>query len=317
MEERAAPRLLTIGQLSETGVPVRTIRFYSDTRFAGAALVEPAARTARGYRLYDREAAARLEFVRTLRDLGIDLPTIARVLAKQVTVAEVARGHADALEAAVRVIRLRQAVLRAVAARGGDWMEMELMHRLARLDATQRRQILDGYLEGVFGGLDGELSGRETFEQMMRSAFPELPAEPTPGQVEAWVRLVAPMQDEGFVARCRQMAEHAAAKRAQLSEERFARDQAAYASILAPESQKAYLEGLDPAGADGRVRAQQLLAAWAEATGAPAAEARAQLLETLELYSDRRVDRFWELVAVVAGRPRPRRGLPRTIPCSG
>jgi DNA-binding transcriptional MerR regulator len=82
MEDRAARRLLTIGQLSElTGVPVRTIRFYSDAVHGGTPLVAPATRSPAGYRLYDVEAAARLELVRTLRDLDIDLPTIARVLA--------------------------------------------------------------------------------------------------------------------------------------------------------------------------------------------------------------------------------------------
>ena len=46
MNNRAARRLLTIGQLSElTGVPVRTIRFYSDTLHAGAPIVEPVTRS--------------------------------------------------------------------------------------------------------------------------------------------------------------------------------------------------------------------------------------------------------------------------------
>ena len=41
--------LFTIGQLAgRTGVPTRTIRFWSD-----AGLVPPAARSSHGYRLYD------------------------------------------------------------------------------------------------------------------------------------------------------------------------------------------------------------------------------------------------------------------------
>lgn len=111
---RTEPRLLTIGQLSElTGVPVRTIRFYSDSLADGRTLLEPALRSPSGYRLYEVEAAARLELIRTLRELGIGLPTIARVLARELTVAEVAHAQADALEATVRTLRLRQAVKRA------------------------------------------------------------------------------------------------------------------------------------------------------------------------------------------------------------
>ena len=64
--------LLSIGELaSRTGLPVRTIRFYSD-----AGVVPPADRTEAGYRLYGPDALARLGLVRTLRDLGVDLATI-------------------------------------------------------------------------------------------------------------------------------------------------------------------------------------------------------------------------------------------------
>jgi DNA-binding transcriptional MerR regulator len=305
MEDRAARRLLTIGQLSElTGVPVRTIRFYSDAVHGGTPLVAPVTRSPAGYRLYDVEAAARLELVRTLRDLDIDLPTIARVLAREVSVAEVARTHADALEVTVKVIRLRQAVLRAVAARDSDWTEMELMHRLAKLDAAERQRILDGYLDRVFGGLDFEESGRGDFERMMRTAFPELPEDPTAEQVEAWVELVSLIQDDDFIARCRLMAEHGAAKRARMDDEQWQRDQAAFGTVLVVGAVEAYDEGIDPVSAEGRARVQQLADAWAEAAGVPdGPQARKELLANLEVYLDRRVNHFWELVAAVAGRP--------------
>ena len=174
-----AHTLLTIGQLSElTGVPVRTIRFYSDSLPDGRTLLEPALRSPSGYRLYEIEAAARLELIRTLRDLGIDLPTIAKVLARELTVAEVARAQADALEATVRTLRLRQAVLRAVAVRDTDWEELELMNRLTRLDAEGRKRILDEFVDRVFDGIEDEHGTGEAFAAMMRSAFPELPQEP-------------------------------------------------------------------------------------------------------------------------------------------
>jgi hypothetical protein len=55
-----------------------------------------------------------VELIRTLRDLGVGPPTIARVLARELTVAEVAHAQADALEATVRTLRLRQAGLLSV-----------------------------------------------------------------------------------------------------------------------------------------------------------------------------------------------------------
>ena len=70
--------LFTIGQLARrTGVPARTVRFWSD-----AGLIPPAGRSAGGYRLFDSEAAARLDLVRTLRELGLGLDVVAAVLSR-------------------------------------------------------------------------------------------------------------------------------------------------------------------------------------------------------------------------------------------
>lgn len=74
--------LRTIGEPARlTGLPVKTIRFWSDS-----GLVPPTDRSPSGYRLYGPGALARLGLVRTLRDLGIDVPTVRRVLAREVTV---------------------------------------------------------------------------------------------------------------------------------------------------------------------------------------------------------------------------------------
>ncbi|GAA0237951.1 hypothetical protein GCM10009539_24020 [Cryptosporangium japonicum] len=76
--------LYSIGELSRrTGLTVKAIRFYADR-----GIVPATRRNATGHRLYDEDAAARLDLVRSLRDLGIDLPTIRRVLAREVTVAD-------------------------------------------------------------------------------------------------------------------------------------------------------------------------------------------------------------------------------------
>lgn len=305
MKDRTASHMLTIGQLSElTGVPVRTIRFYSDSRADGRPLLQPALRSASGYRLYDVEAASRLELIRTLRELGIDLPTIARVLARELTVAEVATAHADALEATVRTLRLRQAVLRAVAVRDTDWEELELMNRLARLDAAGRKRILDEYVRRVFAGIDDEHDTGRAFADMMRNAFPELPQEPTERQVEAWVDLVELVQDEDFIARSRQMAEYGARKRARLTEAEWQADQEAFGTVLAPRAEEAFAAGVDPASADGRARAAAILADWAAKLGLAADEARrAHVVEALEVMNDKRVNRFWQLVGEVGDRP--------------
>lgn len=298
-------RLLTIGRLSElTGVPVRTIRFYSDTAVDGAVLLEPAGRTASGYRLYPIEAAARLELIRTLRDLGVGLPTVARVLAREVSVADVARTHADALEATVKVLRLRQAVLRAVAARDSDWEELEQMNRLARMDAAERKRILEGFLEAVFSGIGPNDAANEQFAQMMRKAFPELPQDPTQRQVEAWVELVGLIQDDAFVARSREMAEYSAGRRAELPDDAWQREQDAFAAVIAVGAENAHKSGAEPDSPEGQAKLAEILAEWARRLDrTDSRKLHAKVLENMEVMVDDRVNRYWELVGIVGDRP--------------
>ena len=304
MRDRTVKQLLTIGQLSElTGVPVRTIRFYSDSLADGRALLEPALRSSAGYRLYDIEAAARLELIRTLRDLGVDLPTIAKVLARELTVAEVARAQADALEATVRTLRLRQAVLRAVAVRDTDWEELELMNRLARLDAEGRKRILNEFVDRVYEGIEDEHGTGEAFSSMMRSAFPELPPEPTERQVEAWVDLVELVQDEDFIAKSREMATYGVAKRARMSDAEWQADQQAFAEIC-PLALDACQAGIEPDSAQGAARATEILEIWCAKRDRPADEKwRRLIIDSLTTMNDKRVNQFWQLVGIVGGKP--------------
>ncbi|MCR8576231.1 MerR family transcriptional regulator [Streptomyces sp. Isolate_219] len=142
--------LLTIGELARlTGVPVKTIRSWSDQD-----LLPPAARTPAGYRLYGPDAPARLEIVRSLRELGIGLTAIRSVLHRELTVAETAAQWADALDAQIRTLRLQSAVLRSVAARGSAAEQLPYMTELARLSARERRRIITDFVEDALDGVD-------------------------------------------------------------------------------------------------------------------------------------------------------------------
>jgi DNA-binding transcriptional MerR regulator len=199
--------LYSIGDLARrTGLTVRTIRFYSDR-----GIVPPADRSPAGYRLYGIDAVARLDLVRTLRDLGLDLSTIRRVVDRQIPLAQVAAAHAEALAVQIRVLRLRRAVLTAVAKRGSTPKEMDLMHKLTRLSEDELRRLIGDFLDAVFGGLDAD----PAFVGIVRSMTPELPDDPEGDQVEAWVELVDLSQDQDFRASMRRMAEQHAAERVQ------------------------------------------------------------------------------------------------------
>ena len=87
-----------IGELSKrTGVPVKTLRYYSDE-----GLLPPAGRTASRYRVYGEDAVARVDLIRTLRDAGVGLDRIRAVLARERSMGDVLRMQLAVVEAHLR-----------------------------------------------------------------------------------------------------------------------------------------------------------------------------------------------------------------------
>ena len=192
---------MTIGQLAaRTGLSVRTLRFYAD-----AGVLPEATRSEAGYRLFAPDAVARARLVRTLRELGVGLDDVKRVLAAEASLAEVAARHAQALDAQIRTLRLQRAVLGAVA-RSTDPEELERMTELTTITADERRRIIDDYLDAVFGDADSAVVDK------LRMGAPELPDDPTADQVAAWVELVELLRDPDYIAASRRMAERARAQ---------------------------------------------------------------------------------------------------------
>ena len=198
--------LFTIGELARsTGLTVRTIRYWSDE-----GVLKPVTRSSGGYRLYDAESAARLELIRTLRELGLGLDDVRKVLDGERTVAQVAAAHVVALDAQIRSLKVTRAVLSTVARRGSTAEEMTLMNKLARLSAAERARIVEDFTTEIFDGLD---TADPDIRKRLRFAPADLPDEPTPEQVDAWVELAQMMQDPEFRALMRRMIEFNAADR--------------------------------------------------------------------------------------------------------
>ncbi|HEX2132046.1 MAG TPA: MerR family transcriptional regulator [Actinophytocola sp.] len=100
-------QLYPIGDVARrTGLSA--VRFYAD-----AGVVEPTSHSDAGYRRYDVHAIARLELVRTLRELGAGLDDIRRLLADETPLRDLATTHL-ALERQLRQLRARRAVLRTI-----------------------------------------------------------------------------------------------------------------------------------------------------------------------------------------------------------
>ncbi|MFE9309861.1 MerR family transcriptional regulator [Streptomyces sp. NPDC006706] len=277
--------LLTIGELARiTGLTVRTIRYWSDE---GA--LPPVARSTGGYRLYDAASVARLELIRTLRELGLGLADVRRVLAGERTVAEVAAAHVAALDARIRSLKVTRAVLSTVARRGSSAEEMTLMNKLARLSAAERRRIMEEFVEEMFHGLD--TADPEIRERMRRTAM-DLPEDPTPEQVDAWVELAELVRDPEFRARMRSAAEFNASDR---GHETPAGASMWFAKRLVQMVGQALERGLAPEAPEADEVLDDLLGN----------ADRAAVLARLEASHNTRLARYRELLATLKGTSAP------------
>jgi DNA-binding transcriptional MerR regulator len=277
--------LYSIGELARrTGVSVKTIRFYSDR-----GLVPPTDRSPAGYRRYDLAAVARLDLIRTLRELGLDLTTVRRVLDHEIALSDVAAAHAEALTVQIRTLRLRRAILTAVSERGSTPEELNLMHRLARLSEAERDRLIGDFLDTVFGE-DPE------FAAIRRTLTAELPDHPTTVQLEAWVELAELSQDSGFRSAVRQMAEDYKAGRGRvpLRPDLVAR--------IRQQVDPAVRAGIDPRSPEADAVLRSLTAEYAAAVGSPDDDhLRARLAELLQTANDPRWARYLTLLASING----------------
>ncbi|HEX8105586.1 MAG TPA: MerR family transcriptional regulator [Solirubrobacteraceae bacterium] len=273
---------MTIGQLaSRSGLPVRTLRFYAD-----AGVLPVAGRTEAGYRLFGPDAVARARLLRTLRELGVGLEDLRRVVRDDAPLAAVAAAHVRALDAQIRTLHLQRAVLAAVSTIT-EPEELERMADLTTMSAEERRRILDDYLEAVFGDERGAVA------EKLAMGAPELPDDPTPDQVAAWVELAELLRDPGFVATSRRMAERARAEGPEPDPAQFEVGKA-----VGEHAGAAVRSEVDPASAEALAVVERLEAL---APGPP--EDRAAAAERIEAFTDRRIARYWALVAVVNGWP--------------
>ena len=275
--------LYTIGEAARrAGVSARTVRFWCDS-----GVLPPAGRSADGYRRFDAPAIARLDLVVTLRDLGIGLDDIRAVLGGSKSVAELAQVHAAALDAEIRVLRLRRAVLRVLAARGcSTTEEAKLVNDLARLSARERQQVIDDFVDATFAGINPDDPTMQ-IAKGMRKMPATLPDDPSAEQVDAWLELAGLVGDEGFQRRMREIALAGSAPSAEYRD---------YENLgLNEELVQAAAKGIDPASPEGREIFGHLVP-----PDTPRAQ-RERLAAQLETFTDERVERYWQLLGVLNG----------------
>jgi len=280
-----------IGRLAElSGVPIKTIRYYSDV-----GILPPSGRTDSRHRRYTEADLARLQLVRSLRELDVDLDTIRGLLDRRADLGALLAAHAATLETRIRSLRRQLAVVRAAVASPSP-ATVRRVHALARLEAADRRRLLERFWDRATLGvpLDPAVAAR-----FRAAGTPELPDDPTPDQLDAWLELAELAADEDFAAATRANAIwfwdlagegfdaggwHAANGRAM---------ELAAAAVAA---------GLPPDGPEGAEAAAVLAGAYAAMLGREDGPAfRAWLLDRFAAHHDPRAERYWELVARIQG----------------
>jgi DNA-binding transcriptional MerR regulator len=172
------------------GVSVKAVRHYSDLGLLASR------RTTAGHRRYDATAVARLELIRTLRALGLDLETVRAVLERERTPADVLAAHADALAVQIRALQAQHAVVSVVTHRHST--PEELIHMTAHFEEARRTLIADFLTDAL--GDDPVLAA------VRQNLTPVLAPDAEPRQVEAWLELSELVSSEDFRASVRRLA---------------------------------------------------------------------------------------------------------------
>ena len=292
--------LYKIGEVSRlSGVPVKTIRHYSDE-----GILPPSGRTETGYRLYSEADLSRLETARTLRAAGFDLSTIRRLLAGELGPREAVRLQLEAVDLQLKDLTRRRALLESSLVCGDEGGEGETRpypdraRALALLSAHEREAFVGKHLEKTVEGVPLDPAWKEWF---WKGAVLDLPGELTDEGLDAWVELAEFGSDEGFA--------RAVEKQSRPFWEAVDGDFdfAAWNEAGGEAMQEAILavrEGRSPRGErEQRVVGRYLEACARAMNRAGDAELAGWLLSHYEATVDPRPERYWQLLGVLKGWP--------------
>jgi hypothetical protein len=173
------------------------------------------------------------------------------------------------------------------------------MSAFARASADEARRIMDEFLAAVFADRP-----TDPFAERMRAGLPQLPADPTDTQIDAWVELAGLVSDADFRARVTQMVAEGERQRAASGiTETDTATQNAGAAVVAWAT-TAIAAGIAPDDRRAAPIVEELVAGFAAAAGRGDEPAyRVELAEQLQMFSEPRVERYWQLIGVINGWP--------------
>lgn len=302
--------LYSIGEVAHrTGLSVSAIRYYADE-----GLVQPTDASDAGHRLYDVNAIARLEFVRTLRDLETGLGQVRRVLSGTTSLRDVLAEHLDVIESRTTELQTKRAVLRALVRQEGTAQRANLLRKLVTMSDGERQRLVDDFLDDVCAGLPEEAINR------IREVQPVLPSDPAPEQLDAWISLAELLRDGRFREATRSYLHDTYAQfpGSEISTPRVQEFVHSAGADLMPKLMAAHQAGFAADDAQVTSLAAQLVASLAQTFGVTAdADLRSRLATryrdldslTLEALEDAEYNategRYLELVSIINDQPHP------------
>lgn len=129
---------------------------------------------------------------------------------------------------------------------------------------------------------------------------PELPDDPTPDQVAAWVELATLLRDPDFIASSRRMAQRALAEGPEPDPAQFNVGQA-----LSEQAGAAVRDGVVPDSPEALAVVERM-----EAMAPGATQDRTAAADRIDAFTDHRIARYWTLVGIVNGWPQDQTPTP-------
>ena len=190
-------KLHTIGEVSRiTGIPVKTIRYYSDID-----LLPPAEVLESRYRLYAAEEIWRLGLIRALRHLDFSIEETRKIISGNLSIPQAIALQVEALDTQVRHLERVQTILRQAEKRAGDpERSLEYLHSIGEalaVAAEDRSRFLAERLRAAIV-TDAAPESWRMRDQYLHGIGLRLPEELSPDQAAAWIELVELVNDPDF-----------------------------------------------------------------------------------------------------------------------
>lgn len=185
-------KFYTIGELARlSGQSVRRIRYYSDK-----GLLPPSDRSAGNYRIYSETDAARLDLIRALREAGVGLAAIGKLIGRRLSLADVLQARLAILETEIAARRRMAAVLRATLRLPNPAdADLRRFWTMANRSNKDMHALVERFVERI---ADGATMDEDWRRRMIETSVPDLPDDPTPEQIAAWTELADMLEDEDF-----------------------------------------------------------------------------------------------------------------------